>query len=416
MDTRLDPNLYTVAWIAPLEIEAQAARNMLDKRHDGQFHLDAEVDYVFEVGEICGHYAIIFTFIAGQEYGTASAAALASRIKTLFPSLRFGLLVGVAAGLPNHSRNPPIDIRLGDVLVSLPTATSNGVVAYDLGRETEDDAYEPLLSGCWLSRTNDAVRSAIGRIKGRAPDNSNPFLPYYDKIMHENHTSGDFIDPGQDRDHLYQVVDNGVEQVEQPVEREQRPSSERTRVWYGAIGSGDKVLKNSQKRNELRDRYNIIGLEMEAAGIMNIIPVGVIRGVCDYGDKHKNKEWQPYAAAMAAAYAKGVLNMIPPKAPQPKPAQHLRGSSFTPRDSLTDDDIFELMLKALERVSCIATDLGVTKKRQVCGQLGAELFIAVTSLKSAELDHRDRLLQKVRKLLKDIERICSVSVRLSVTD
>ena len=52
---------------------------------------------------------------------------------------------------------------------------------------------------------------------------------------------------------------------------------------------------------------------MEAAGTMNRIPVGVIRGVCDYGDEHKNKEWQPYAAAMAAAYAKAVLCEIRPK-------------------------------------------------------------------------------------------------------
>jgi nucleoside phosphorylase len=52
---------------------------------------------------------------------------------------------------------------------------------------------------------------------------------------------------------------------------------------------------------------------MEAAGTMSRIPVGVIRGVCDYGDQHKNKEWQPYAAAMAAAYAKAVLFEIRPR-------------------------------------------------------------------------------------------------------
>jgi nucleoside phosphorylase len=46
---------------------------------------------------------------------------------------------------------------------------------------------------------------------------------------------------------------------------------------------------------------------------MNQIPVGVIRGVCDYGDEHKDKKWQPYAAAMAAAYAKAVLTEIYPK-------------------------------------------------------------------------------------------------------
>ena len=72
-------------------------------------------------------------------------------------------------------------------------------------------------------------------------------------------------------------------------------------------------MRNASKRNELRDRYNLIGLEMEAAGTMNRIPVGVIRGVCDYGDEHKNEQWQPYAAAMAAAYAKAVLAQIGPR-------------------------------------------------------------------------------------------------------
>jgi nucleoside phosphorylase len=70
------------------------------------------------------------------------------------------------------------------------------------------------------------------------------------------------------------------------------------------------LLKNTQKRNELRDRYDLIGLEMEAAGTVNRIRVGVIRGVSDYGDHHKNKQWQPYAAAMAAAYAKAVICQI----------------------------------------------------------------------------------------------------------
>jgi nucleoside phosphorylase len=71
-------------------------------------------------------------------------------------------------------------------------------------------------------------------------------------------------------------------------------------------------MKNARKRDELRDMFNLIGLEMEAAGTMNTIPVGVIRGVCDYGDEQKNKEWQPCAAAMAAAYAKALLYKIKP--------------------------------------------------------------------------------------------------------
>jgi len=39
---------------------------------------------------------------------------------------------------------------------------------------------------------------------------------------------------------------------------------------------------------------------MEAAGLMDEFSCLVIRGICDYADLHKNKRWQPYAAATAA--------------------------------------------------------------------------------------------------------------------
>jgi hypothetical protein len=44
---------------------------------------------------------------------------------------------------------------------------------------------------------------------------------------------------------------------------------------------------------------------------MESFPCLVIRGICDYADSHKNKAWQPYAAATAAAYAKELLLVIP---------------------------------------------------------------------------------------------------------
>jgi nucleoside phosphorylase len=43
---------------------------------------------------------------------------------------------------------------------------------------------------------------------------------------------------------------------------------------------------------------------------MDSFPCLVIRGICDYADSHKNKIWQPYAAATAAAYAKELLLVI----------------------------------------------------------------------------------------------------------
>lgn len=74
-------------------------------------------------------------------------------------------------------------------------------------------------------------------------------------------------------------------------------------------------------------------------------------------------------------------------------------------------EALELAPKAIEKISYIATELGATKKREVCGRLGAELFIAADHLKSAGPEQQEQLLRKVRKLLRDIERICSVSIR-----
>jgi len=220
-------------------------------------------------------------------------------------------LVGVAAGLPNLSRIPPRDIRFGDVLVGVGEGDSAGIVAYSLGKETSN-GFKPLHHGA-QAKTIQVVSSAIGNIESHEPMHGNVFLQYYESIKDKNHSNGTFADPGQEKDQLYQAVNEEKSSGIKLVERPMRLPLERTRVWYGSIGSGDKLMKTAQGRDDLRDKFDLIGLEMEAAGIMSTIPVGVIRGVCDYGDAYKNKEWQPYAAAMAAAYAKAVLYKIKPK-------------------------------------------------------------------------------------------------------
>jgi nucleoside phosphorylase len=63
-------------------------------------------------------------------------------------------------------------------------------------------------------------------------------------------------------------------------------------------------VKDSRRRDQLALDLGIYCVEMEAAELMNDFLCLVIRGICDYADLHKSKEWQGYAAAVAAAYAK----------------------------------------------------------------------------------------------------------------
>jgi nucleoside phosphorylase len=70
------------------------------------------------------------------------------------------------------------------------------------------------------------------------------------------------------------------------------------------------LVKDTGLRDALAKEHGVLCFEMEAAGLVNSFPCLVVRGICDYADSHKNKEWQGYAAMAAAAYAKDLLGYI----------------------------------------------------------------------------------------------------------
>jgi nucleoside phosphorylase len=82
-------------------------------------------------------------------------------------------------------------------------------------------------------------------------------------------------------------------------------------VHYGLIASGNQVMKHARTRDKWGRKWGVLCFEMEAAGLMSNFPCLVIRGICDYADSHKKKRWQAYAALVAAAYMKELLNTIP---------------------------------------------------------------------------------------------------------
>ncbi|KAN0069927.1 kinesin [Elaphomyces granulatus] len=106
---------YTVAWICALPLEAAAAKAILDKTHP-QLPQSTGDDNAYMLGEISGHSIIIACLPSGV-YGTISAATVAANMRTTFPCIRFGLMVGIGGGVPSIKN----DIRLGDVVVSKPT-------------------------------------------------------------------------------------------------------------------------------------------------------------------------------------------------------------------------------------------------------------------------------------------------------
>lgn len=316
--TNMDKNAYTVGWICALPLEMTVAVGMLDELYDGPpLPKGPRDNNTYMLGRIGPHHIVIACLPAGT-IGVTSAALVAAQMRWTFPSLRIGLMVGIGGGVPSEEH----DIRLGDVVVSQPTGSFGGVVQYDLGKTLSRGKFQRTGS---LNKPPAALMSAVSAVKVYHGVREPKFLSHLSEMVARNpRLSEDTVSPGVEKDQLFAAdyehpANEGTcvncrtdRLVSRPRSRGRGPLGDRPIVHYGLIASGNQVMKDGVTRERLRKKMDILCFEMEAAGLMDEFPCVVIRGICDYADSHKHKEWQPYAAATAAAYAKELLLVIAP--------------------------------------------------------------------------------------------------------
>jgi nucleoside phosphorylase len=229
-----------------------------------------------------------------------------------FKRLRFGLMVGIGGGVPGEEN----DIRLGDIVVSKPIGTSGGVIQYDFGKTVQEGRF--IQTGS-LNRPPDVLLTALAALQAKHLMEGHELLNHLSQmVVRYSKMGAQFAHPGMQYDCLYEAEYDHPEgnttcskcDRDRLVDRKPRPSSVPA-IHYGLIASGDQVVRHGATRDRLSRDLNVLCFEMEAAGLMDSFPCLVIRGICDYADSHKNKRWQAYAAATAAAYAKELLCIIP---------------------------------------------------------------------------------------------------------
>ncbi|KAL7810652.1 hypothetical protein V8C26DRAFT_437826 [Trichoderma gracile] len=323
---------YSVGWICALPKEQTAATAMLDERHADLPKLTNDAN-TYTLGSIGPHNVVIACLPKGQ-YGTNSAANVASFMIRTFPSIKIGLMVGIGGGIPPK-------VRLGDVVISTPTGQYPGVVQWDFGKETQGGGFErtgalsnppgSLLTA--LSKletkyelTGSKIPEFLEELKARFPRLAKKYLKS-DKLQDLLFQS-DYVHIKEPFSNMNSEGPTGG-MVEVSVEEEFEDGSDEDgdpcqfcdksrvikrrrrsiRFHHGLIASGNKVIKDGLLREKLNSVLGgeVLCFETEAAGLMNNFPCLVIRGICDYCDSHKNDAWQEHAAAVAAAFAKELL-------------------------------------------------------------------------------------------------------------
>ncbi|KAJ5833461.1 hypothetical protein N7474_001772 [Penicillium riverlandense] len=288
---------YTIAWICALPIEMAAAQAVLDEIHESlPIHADDSNTYV--LGSIKGHNVVI-ACLPSDQYGIINAANVVTNTRRTFTAIRVGLMVGIGGGVPGK-----VDVRLGDIVVG------SRVMQTDLGKIVRDGKLEhtgiPRLPHQLLGTVVSTLRAKHELGPSRVPSILQQKLEEYgyghprspDRLfLAAYHHEGSAVNCDE-CDHS-KLVPRTARMSDDPM------------VHYGAVASGSQVMKNGVIRDEVARQLNVICFEMEAAGLMDILPCLPIRGICDYADSHKSKEWQKYAAATAAAYARELLEELP---------------------------------------------------------------------------------------------------------
>ena len=227
--------------------------------------------------------------------GNNKAAIRATNMLSHFKSIDSIIMTGIAGGIPSF-QNDGKQVRLGDIVVS------DGITQYDFVKET----LESINVRSNSAKPSAQLLEAVDVMRTYEYENKYSWHEYLDKFSSEP----PFTKPATNTDKLYDSMDR---LCEHPYDNTR---TEYPKVFIGGIASANNLLKNPQKRSMLKETYGVLAVEMEASGIADATwnrATGylVVRGICDYCDTHKDDVWQEYAALVAAAYTRSLIEELP---------------------------------------------------------------------------------------------------------
>ncbi|KAI1009085.1 hypothetical protein LB504_003130 [Fusarium proliferatum] len=299
----------------------------------------------YSVGRIGDHPVVIVLLSLD---GKVNSAAAVANFRASYPRLELVLVIGICGGVPGPHAGE--ELLLGDVVIS------KALVQHDFGRQYPDRfEIKNKLDDC-LGRPARNIRNFVAqlqtnRIRTEVEDKASVHLRELQKRAKETFRDADYRYPGADSDRLFPPAyvhrhksgcgecvagtaevcnrsrelpccemgcDNG-EMVQRhrlnarrileragDIEEAQAPY-----IFVGHLGSGYIVFNSGEERDRLAQAHDLIAFETEGAGLWDEFPCIIVKGVCNYADSHKNKEWQNFAAATAAAVSKALIKEYP---------------------------------------------------------------------------------------------------------
>ncbi|KAL6816715.1 nucleoside phosphorylase domain-containing protein [Trichoderma sp. SZMC 28015] len=331
---------FQIAIICALPLEYDAATLIVDEfwDQDGkQYGRTSGDTNIYRNGRVGMHNVVLMLL---PNMGKAAVAGSAASLRTSYSNLRITFLVGVCGGVPFVGAREAL---LGDV------AIGEAIIQYDFGRQYPGEFTLKETGVATQSLPNKDIRTLLAYFKADAGNielrqNTARHLKALQGAAIVREYQNSYRYPGFAEDKLFVATyrhkhrgglsgdpccetesycDNAAQSScselgcdekklvqRRRLERKRHLSWEEAQcpdIFIGRIASADTVMKSGGHRDQIAKQYNIIAFEMEGAGLWDECPCIVVKGICDYADSHKNKIWQPFAAATAAAAVKAML-------------------------------------------------------------------------------------------------------------
>ncbi|KAL7937006.1 nucleoside phosphorylase domain-containing protein [Trichoderma chlorosporum] len=330
---------FEIAIVCALVLEYNAVSLLFDQfwDQDGDSYGRAVGDLnTYTTGRI-GKFDVVLALL--PHTGKANAASAVAGMRSSYACLRLVLLVGICGGVPQLPGYN--EILLGDVVIS------KTVVQYDFHKQYPDNIVRKNTFEDNLSKPVKDIRNLLATLETdlgleRLHERTAFFLTQLqqarqgynypgtaeDKLFKSTYThrhrasrsclcrkrgSSGVCDLARDSQchelpcgDTYLVSRRRLDQ-KQKLESAHDARAQEPFIHFGAIASGDTVMKSGVHRDKLSKEEKVVAFETEGAGAWEEMPCFIVKGVCNYADCHKNDKWLQFAAATSASAAKAVL-------------------------------------------------------------------------------------------------------------
>ncbi|XP_046821328.1 uncharacterized protein LOC124948962 isoform X3 [Vespa velutina] len=316
----------TIAIITAQYCEKLAVDSMIENKETFVRYTTVGESNVYTLGNIGAHRIVCTKLptVGHTREAMTAAGNTTTRLLGTFQKVDFVFLVGVGGGVP-HYTDYNKHVRLGDVVVSHPTLINKKYVYVycESAKMNENGNYH--FETKEYCPPNLGLQEIAVNLKQQSENEISPPWQEYLKEGIENlgnQAEHDFKAPPPESDKLYMAIgDRDVIEVAHPIAPQDTTNKRMEgcpRIHLAPIASGRQIARDDQLRQKFATRFGALAFDAEMDAVVESIlgncreNFAVIRGISDYKDGSRIKEWQPYASLAAASVMKAVICAMDP--------------------------------------------------------------------------------------------------------